>query len=324
MAESQQQGTSAGALHLLTPGIAMHDQFSSRGGVDIMDRHELHRYDAESRRTLRKGISHFLSPQLQVLIKEKPRIALAEKADFEELLSEERSGRCIEELSMDLMRRSFMIRKRVAPSSGVVADEDGGGPPVPPDMPAALQTTNKLSPAFAKKAKQVAKQALKRQRPSSDNEDGASASGYSSSASAAAPLSQDVKSLVKPLVSRLVAMKWPAGWGNPFTTVFKKSNAPPRYFEYIKRPMNLTFIRDNLNKNKYITVAEVEADLELIVTNALTFNRPSDPVYQFALELQEAFRSELSLIKRGLENLAQQGGGSSGSGGGQDKKQRIR
>lgn len=131
----------------------MHDQLSSRGGVDIMDRHQLHRYDAESRRTLRKGISHFLSPQLQVLIKEKPRIALAEKADFAELLSEERSGRCIEELSMDLMRRSFMIRKRVAPgfAAGGLADEEGGGPPVPPDMPAALQTTNKLSPAFAKK-----------------------------------------------------------------------------------------------------------------------------------------------------------------------------
>lgn len=71
-------------------------------------------------------------------------------------------------------------------------------------------------------------------------------------------------------------------------------------------------------------VAEVEADLELIVSNALTFNRPSDPVYQFALELQAAFRSELSLIKRNLEDLAQQGGGGSGSGGGQDKKQRVR
>lgn len=130
----------------------MHDQLSSRGGADIMDRHQLHRYDAESRRTLRKGISHFLSPQLQVLIKEKPRIALSEKADFAELLSEERSGRCIEQLSMDLMRRSFMIRRRVAPTSAAgVADEEGGGPPVPPDMPAALQTTNKFSPAFAKK-----------------------------------------------------------------------------------------------------------------------------------------------------------------------------
>ncbi|CAN0526455.1 unnamed protein product, partial [Ectocarpus sp. 12 AP-2014] len=49
-------------------------------------------------------------------------------------------------------------------------------------------------------------------------------------------------------------------------------------------------------------VAEVEADLELIVTNALAFNRPSDPVYQFALQLQEAFRRELSDIKRNLED----------------------
>ena len=76
-------------------------------------------------------------------------------------------------------------------------------------------------------------------------------------------------------------------------------------------------------------MAEVEADLELVVHNAVTFNRPHDPVHQFALELQAAFRSELPQIKQTLEDLAQQqqqqqqqaGGSSSGQ---VDKKPRVR
>lgn len=70
-------------------------------------------------------------------------------------------------------------------------------------------------------------------------------------------------------------------------------------------------------------VAEIEADLELIVSNALTFNRPHDPVHQFALELQAAFRSELPQVKQTLEDLAQQAAGGS-SGGQVDKKPRVR
>ena len=66
-------------------------------------------------------------------------------------------------------------------------------------------------------------------------------------------------------------------------------------------------------------VSEVEADLELIVDNATTFNRPNDPVYQFALELQAVFRSELSMIRRAG------GGGQGGREDGQiDKRPRMR
>lgn len=157
MAAEEKQGGSeskrrTGVLHLLTPAKELEEMREPTAGVDLMDRHQLHRcYEEESRRTLRKGISHFLSPALQVLIKEKPRIALSEKAEFAELLSEEPSGRRIEELSMDLLRRSFFIRRRVVTASGPAVEEDEGGPPVPPDVPMAQQTTNKFSPAFAKK-----------------------------------------------------------------------------------------------------------------------------------------------------------------------------
>lgn len=102
-------------------------------------------------------------------------------------------------------------------------------------------------------AKQVAKQASKRPRPSSDDDDELTGGVGSSSVPTEAA---DLKSAVKPLISRLVAMKWP-DWGNPFMTVFKKNNAPPRYFEFVKRQMNLTFIRENLNKNKYTSVRKL-------------------------------------------------------------------
>lgn len=69
-----------------------------------------------------------------------------------------------------------------------------------------------------------------------------------------------------------------------------------------------------------LQLAEVEADLDLIVSNALTFNRPIDPVYQFALELQAAYRAELPHLRRALR---------SGSGGAHgnvpaEKKPRVR
>lgn len=142
-----------GAIHLLTPAAEL-AALREPTGVDLMDRHQLNRYESESRRTLKKGFSHLLSPQLQVLVKEKPRIALSEKADFGELLAEEPSASPwpIQELSVELLRRSFLIRKRVA-VAGVAANADEGeeGPPVPPDTPMANQTTNKFSPAYAKK-----------------------------------------------------------------------------------------------------------------------------------------------------------------------------
>lgn len=44
-------------------------------------------------------------------------------------------------------------------------------------------------------------------------------------------------------------------------------------------------------------VAEVEADLELVVSNALIFNATNDPVHRYALELQAVFRNELQHLK---------------------------
>lgn len=84
----------------------------------------------------------------------------------------------------------------------------------------------------------------KRARPLDD--EGAAASSK--------PTTVSVKSAVKPLITKLMRMQWP-GWKNPFSIVLTKNKAPPNYFESIERPMNLTYIRDNVNKNKYSTVS---------------------------------------------------------------------
>lgn len=49
-------------------------------------------------------------------------------------------------------------------------------------------------------------------------------------------------------------------------------------------------------------MAGVEADLDLIVSNAMTFNATTDPVHRYALELQAVFRRELPLVRRALES----------------------
>lgn len=62
-----------------------------------------------------------------------------------------------------------------------------------------------------------------------------------------------IKWAVKPLITKLMRMQW-TGWKNPFSTVLTKNNAPPKYFDIIVRPMNLTYVRDNVNRNKYSSV----------------------------------------------------------------------
>lgn len=128
--------------------------------------------------------------------------------------------------------------------------------------------------------------------------------------------------------------------------------------------MNLIYIRDNLNRKQYSTVRldclliyvfslqhgndqvyahfsfpilileelaprwwqvrKVEDDLDLLVNNALAFNRQSDPVYQQALELQSVYRAELPHLKNILEREQARAKRGSDADGQLDKKARMR
>lgn len=68
---------------------------------------------------------------------------------------------------------------------------------------------------------------------------------------------------------------------------------------------------------------KVEEDLDLLVNNALAFNRQSDPVYQHALELQSVYRAELPHLKNILEREQARAKRGSDADGQLDKKARM-
>ncbi|CAM9301987.1 unnamed protein product [Choristocarpus tenellus] len=273
-------------IHLLTPELETMRE--PNAGVDLMEQNGLVSYEKRLSRGPRKTFSHFLSTQLQVLVKEKPRIMLAEKAAFKELLKEEPSGRPIEPIPIDILKRSFRVRKEVvAKDEGNTRDGPESKIQVPPDVPFAQQTTNKRSPAYRK---QIAKRAR------TGASIGADIGGGDN------PQRSAVKALLSPVIHKLLQKQWP-GWGNPFEIVLTKKTAPKGYFTHVEKPMNLMWIKEYVARSKYLKVEEFEADLELMVNNAFLFNKPTEPVHGFAKELQAIFRQELAALKGNEEGL---------------------
>ena len=73
----------------------------------------------------------------------------------------------------------------------------------------------------------------------------------------------------------------------------------PTYFEVIKRPRDLRTIRDKLNSDKYETVEAFEADMRLMVDNAITFNGLETDVGALAIGLRDRFQELLENWKTG-------------------------
>lgn len=62
----------------------------------------------------------------------------------------------------------------------------------------------------------------------------------------------------------------------------------PTYFDIVKRPMDLSRIRQKLDENEYTSCEEFESDVRLMFNNCFLFNPPASDVYvmsQKALEL---------------------------------------
>ena len=67
------------------------------------------------------------------------------------------------------------------------------------------------------------------------------------------------------------------------------------YYNVIKRPMDLATIRDKLKKKRYKARQEYVQDMNLLFSNALSYNNPGDPVHDDAMGLREAFRKSKPL-----------------------------
>jgi bromodomain-containing factor 1 len=61
------------------------------------------------------------------------------------------------------------------------------------------------------------------------------------------------------------------------------------YYDIIKKPVDLTTIRQRLDSNNYSTRSEFEQDFLQMIWNAYIFNPPSSEVFRSAMELHAAF-----------------------------------
>lgn len=60
----------------------------------------------------------------------------------------------------------------------------------------------------------------------------------------------------------------------------------PEYYRIIKTPMSLNTVRTRVLKGKYPTWDEMKRELDIIITNAQTFNEEGSEIYDLANELR--------------------------------------
>ncbi|KAJ7897366.1 hypothetical protein B0H14DRAFT_2677986 [Mycena olivaceomarginata] len=81
----------------------------------------------------------------------------------------------------------------------------------------------------------------------------------------------------------------------------------PTYFDIVKHPRDLHTIRNWLNGDKYETVEAFEADIQLMVDNAITFNGLQSDVGALAIGLRDRFRELLRNWKAGANKKRKDG-----------------
>lgn len=68
----------------------------------------------------------------------------------------------------------------------------------------------------------------------------------------------------------------------------------PEYGRIIKKPIDLNIIKAKLDEGEYEGLAQLDADMQLMLKNALTFNHPTEPVYLTATQLQQLWAEKMS------------------------------
>jgi hypothetical protein len=97
---------------------------------------------------------------------------------------------------------------------------------------------------------------------------------------------QALHRIYEPMFQNLWDMEFFDGT-NPFRIVITKENCEfmgaPGYCEVVRKPMNLTWVREKVTGFKYDTLQEFFQDIELIISNALLYNSdPSNPYHKAA------------------------------------------
>ena len=68
------------------------------------------------------------------------------------------------------------------------------------------------------------------------------------------------------------------------------------YFNFIDEPMDLLTIKRKLKKSEYKTIQEFFSDVDLVFTNACTYNPPNSDVFTMAETLKEEFNEKIQIF----------------------------
>lgn len=89
---------------------------------------------------------------------------------------------------------------------------------------------------------------------------------------------------------------------NPFRVVIDRDNfetVAPNYFDVIKTPMNLTYIKAKVDKYEYASLQDFFEDVQLMISNALAYNSDQRSPYRAAAK--EMKREYVKLRKEIIE-----------------------
>ena len=113
--------------------------------------------------------------------------------------------------------------------------------------------------------------------------------------------------LYNPVFQILWDMEFPAlGNSNPFRIVIDKDTCVqmgvPDYCKVIAKPMNLTYVQEKVENRSYLTLQEFFSDIELIISNALTYNSdPRNPYHVAALEFRKRYRKAAKRVVQSVQ-----------------------
>lgn len=77
----------------------------------------------------------------------------------------------------------------------------------------------------------------------------------------------------------------------------------PDYFEKITKPMDLTTMKNKMDRNEYTSDEEFFADMNQIFANCKTYWKPTDSVYAACEKLEKTFLDKYSQMTKWLAKM---------------------
>ncbi|KAJ2683864.1 hypothetical protein GGH99_004231 [Coemansia sp. RSA 1285] len=68
----------------------------------------------------------------------------------------------------------------------------------------------------------------------------------------------------------------------------------PDYFDVIKEPIDFGIVRQNIRDHKYVSLDDLERDLNLVVANCMTYNKPTTYYYQLAARIKRHVERQMA------------------------------